>query len=1027
VARSHYLGTISADLPTGMKPLPGATVTVRDPDTGALWTIPLYDSPVNGTPLPNPFLADAEGDVDIWADAPCRVRLEVSYPNYTVDSEEVDLSLPAGSVASEQDVAQAIADHEAEADPHSVYLTQPEASLLYLPLTTWNQPDPLTQYQLESQRGQPSGYAPLDPNGILPTVHLPPLAITDTFVVASESEMLALNAQTGDVCIRSDTSKSYILAGMPPSTLANWKELSAAAPVLSVDGRTGVVDLSDRYVDVAGDTMTGSLLIGGNLTVQDAPVTPSKGYRFRTNGGALDLEGAGAQVFVSVWSNADYTGTQRNKMVLESGADITQAIGQWQWRTTTNGATTASIESATGNIATPGTVTIQGKPVVVSPTAGNILTWDATGLLATLTTANVTVLNRQEFTPTAGATTVTLSSTPNSVLQVARNGVEQSAALGHYSLAGAVLTFTDAFAAGEQVIVLSERGTSVPTDTYTKAESDARFVNVTGDTMTGDLIRDGADLTDRTIQWRTNGVLRWRLGIIDTQAEGAPDTGGDFRLQYYWAAGTPRNLLWADRDLGQLFLAADSGTPAMVVRQDGTAGAGLAIAAGAGTGLYVTNGTALTSDRWQISTNNIRSYLFGESSPRMDIDASGGGITMRATGTSPSATIGTDNGGGLRIYMPNGQAAYPTTTNVTDLGSTSFRWRKLWATDADLSGALTFANDATAKLSRPSAGALRVDTNLGVGVNPEAWNTDARAIRVGNIGALYASATSQYVILADNHYYDAVGNKAITANPAALVMLNAGSLSVQTAPSVAAGAAQTFTTRAVLNTTGTLTLTPDAGQSAVDAKQKISVAMSSATVAGMSMVEWAGTASGYPYGSIRPGLIDIHNSQINVGWNLELDGGGNAVLPGRDNVVYLGYTNARWISAYITNGVTTGSHVDLKQDITPLDPLACAQAVLDTDWVNFTYKPPAPSERPAGVSDEAWAEQRAAQDKLLADTAPTRQQKGYVLGSPDWRVSDLFGLSDRKNRSDGADIGILGAALQQALRDIADLKARLNV
>jgi hypothetical protein len=62
---------------------------------------------------------------------------------------------------------------------------------------------------------------------------------------------------------------------------------------------------------------------------------------------------------------------------------------------------------------------------------------------------------------------------------------------------------------------------------------------------------------------------------------------------------------------------------------------------------------------------------------------------------------------------------------------------------------------------------------------------------------------------------------------------------------------------------------------------------------------------------------------------------------------------------------------------------------------------------------------------MLVETAAGRRQKGYVLGSPDHAVGDLFGLPDRKTRSDGADIAVVACALQHCLLEIAELKARL--
>jgi hypothetical protein len=96
--------------------------------------------------------------------------------------------------------------------------------------------------------GVANGVATLDGSGLVPTNQLPALAITNTFVVASQAAMLALTAETGDVAIRTDLNESYILTASPASTLANWQELlTPPDAVASVDGRVGNVTLSDLY------------------------------------------------------------------------------------------------------------------------------------------------------------------------------------------------------------------------------------------------------------------------------------------------------------------------------------------------------------------------------------------------------------------------------------------------------------------------------------------------------------------------------------------------------------------------------------------------------------------------------------------------------------------------------------------------------------------------------------------------------------------------------------------------------------
>lgn len=76
-----------------------------------------------------------------------------------------------------------------------------------------------------AQKGANNGVATLDATGKLPTNQIPALAITDTFVVATQAAMLALTAQAGDIAIRTDINNSFVLQSEPASTLANWKEI----------------------------------------------------------------------------------------------------------------------------------------------------------------------------------------------------------------------------------------------------------------------------------------------------------------------------------------------------------------------------------------------------------------------------------------------------------------------------------------------------------------------------------------------------------------------------------------------------------------------------------------------------------------------------------------------------------------------------------------------------------------------------------------------------------------------------------
>lgn len=115
-----------------------------------------------------------------------------------------------------------------------------------------------------SEKGAANGVAELDANGVIPTSQMPSLSIIDTYVVASEVAMLALTAQKGDIAIRSDLSKTFILATSDPTQLANWKEMLAPGAVISVNGQTGAVSLDPDDLDDAATTH--KFVTSGDLT-----------------------------------------------------------------------------------------------------------------------------------------------------------------------------------------------------------------------------------------------------------------------------------------------------------------------------------------------------------------------------------------------------------------------------------------------------------------------------------------------------------------------------------------------------------------------------------------------------------------------------------------------------------------------------------------------------------------------------------------------------------------------------------------
>lgn len=116
--------------------------------------------------------------------------------------------------------------------------------------------------------GTAHGLATLDENGQVPEAQMPIQRLSEVFTAADEAAMLALIAVKGDVCVRIDNNKTYILSTAPATELANWVELQSNTVVISVAGKTGTVEL--EKTDVGLDAVD-------NTSDADKPVSTPQG------------------------------------------------------------------------------------------------------------------------------------------------------------------------------------------------------------------------------------------------------------------------------------------------------------------------------------------------------------------------------------------------------------------------------------------------------------------------------------------------------------------------------------------------------------------------------------------------------------------------------------------------------------------------------------------------------------------------------------------------------------------------------
>jgi hypothetical protein len=205
-----------------------------------------------------------------------------------------------------------------------------------------NAQDAVTLNYITTQKGAVNGIAELDGSGLVPTHHLPALAITTTQVVNSQANMLALTAQIGDVAVRTDVNKSFILTATPASTLGNWQELlTPTDAVLSVDGSTGAISLSGTYLNRTSGQLLGNLdannfKVTGLGTPTSSADAATKAY-VDTVAGSATAAAASASAAATTYDNFDdrYLGAKSSAPTLDNDGNalITGAI---YWNSVTN-------------------------------------------------------------------------------------------------------------------------------------------------------------------------------------------------------------------------------------------------------------------------------------------------------------------------------------------------------------------------------------------------------------------------------------------------------------------------------------------------------------------------------------------------------------------------------------------------------------------------------------------------------------------------------------------------------------------
>lgn len=313
-------------------------------------------------------------------------------------------------------------------------------------------------------------------DGKIPNNQIPSIAITDTFVVSSQSAMLALSsAQIGDVAIRTDINKTFILSTSSPSTLSDWKELlSPLDAVSSVDGRTGTVTLNDLYVNV-------SSLASGIATFLSTPSSAN------LRSAVTDETGTGSLVFsdspsLTTPSIGAATAASINGTSIPSSKNLVVTTDKLSVLAPTSSSELASVISdETGS--TGGVLVFNASPTISTPVIDNIkIGYSTTATAAGTTTLTATSNYRQYFT---GSTTQTV------VLPVSSTMTLGQAFEIHNNSTGTVTVNTSAGAGNTVATVEGGKSvliTAILTSGTTTASWSAKFIGASTNTGTGALV-----------------------------------------------------------------------------------------------------------------------------------------------------------------------------------------------------------------------------------------------------------------------------------------------------------------------------------------------------------------------------------------------------------------------------------------------------------------------------------------------------------------------------------------------------------
>ena len=267
------------------------------------------------------------------------------------------------------------------------------------PVSTANQAALNTKID-KTEKAANNGVATLDGTGKIPASQIPAISFSSVSVLASQAAMLGLaDPQIGSTVIRTDETKSYVLAAKPATDLNNWKEIltPGGTGLQTINGKTGpnatltAADLGLGNVNNTSDAQKPvSTLTQTALDTKEDKLNKSLDVRVDA---ASDLKYPSVKAIKTYVDGLTAAGSPDATL---TGKGLVQLAGDLGGTATapkviTVGNLTAAEVSAGAKLANDATTANTANTIVKRDGTGNI-TGNITGNAATATTVTGTVL-----------------------------------------------------------------------------------------------------------------------------------------------------------------------------------------------------------------------------------------------------------------------------------------------------------------------------------------------------------------------------------------------------------------------------------------------------------------------------------------------------------------------------------------------------------------------------------------------------------------------------------------------------------